>query len=739
MTSNLPRMTRRTAAASATNSTLAEINSPSLSGAAPGSESTYTCGSVSSDRSTGEDMDPIHVDGTPGREVVVKNSGGQQRIISVKRVHSPSGGSSTLKFVVHPKKKADQEALLSKAEKDPSVPVAASSKSVSASRSASSNQNVEGGGKRRREDNLKNRKITLDAKPASTSPPLVSSQGDHCILIAAQDKRCNAYKNKETVSRCVSCTQKKSGDTCRFRGVRKLKSTPASPESVLDVSFGSTHREEVAVQPEYQLPTEWNTTPQTEHIDRIQDVIARALYPVLEVELEHGSKEGAFWRPGNIKVRVTCGCYMCTQCGRDVCSDCYEQISSSTCGGQQLPRKYFTCVPDVPHTSLNFRPVTQFTLQELEKTLKDMKSTIEKNSRTPSPENRSAHGVGVGVGNRPVGSKHVQTDFSGVPSHQINYLQKDATEDVFKAIWARGEAVVIEGLLDAFKIKWTPDYFVDTYGQDECWIQDCSTDTKKKSNVKAFFSKFDEADRENLIWKLKDWPPSADFRDKFPQLYDDFTAAVPIPNYTRRDGVLNLASHFATNGVAPDLGPKMYNAFVSSEAPGGQGSTRLHMDMADAVNIMMFASSSKGREDPGVAAWDIFRASDSDKIRAYLRREFGEKATGGGDPIHSQLFYLDSDDRKQLYQQENVYSWRIYQRPGDAVFIPAGCAHQVCNLANCIKVAVDFVSLENIDRCEKLTAEFRLENGKSTWKEDILQLRTMMMYAWRSTVRLRTA
>lgn len=62
---------------------------------------------------------------------------------------------------------------------------------------------------------------------------------------------------------------------------------------------------------------------------------------------------------------------------------------------------------------------------------------------------------------------------------------------------------------------------------------------------------------------------------------------------------------------------------------------------------------------------------------------------------------------------------------------------QVCNLADCIKVAIDFVSLENIDRCEKLTAEFRNENDTFTWKEDVLQLRTMMMYAWRSTAQLR--
>jgi [histone H3]-dimethyl-L-lysine9 demethylase len=56
----------------------------------------------------------------------------------------------------------------------------------------------------------------------------------------------------------------------------------------------------------------------------------------------------------------------------------------------------------------------------------------------------------------------------------------------------------------------------------------------------------------------------------------------------------------------------------------------------------------------------------------------------------------------------------------------------VCNLADSIKVAVDFVSPENIVKCEQLTREFREQNqgtGKQ-WKEDVLQLKTMMWFAW---------
>jgi hypothetical protein len=58
--------------------------------------------------------------------------------------------------------------------------------------------------------------------------------------------------------------------------------------------------------------------------------------------------------------------------------------------------------------------------------------------------------------------------------------------------------------------------------------------------------------------------------------------------------------------------------------------------------------------------------------------------------------------------------------------------YQVCNLADCIKVACDFVSPENIQRCEALTKEFRDQNHAVVWKEDVLQLRSMMWFAWLS-------
>ena len=138
----------------------------------------------------------------------------------------------------------------------------------------------------------------------------------------------------------------------------------------------------------------------------------------------------------------------------------------------------------------------------------------------------------------------------------------------------------------------------------------------------------------------------------------------------------------------------MYNSLASSQEPGSKGSTRLHMDMADALNVMLYASKCKDGTE-GYAVWDLFRAEDSDKLRGFLRKKFGQ-AKGGGqglpgmgggggsggiviahDPIHGQQFYLDVELRQALYDECGVKSYRVYQRPGDGVFIPAGCAHQV--------------------------------------------------------------
>lgn len=74
--------------------------------------------------------------------------------------------------------------------------------------------------------------------------------------------------------------------------------------------------------------------------------------------------------------------------------------------------------------------------------------------------------------------------------------------------------------------------------------------------------------------------------------------ALPLKDYTQRDGKLNLASRLPACFVKPDLGPKMYSAYGNAGQcdPGDLlGTTNLHLDVSDAVNVMVFvAVTQKG-------------------------------------------------------------------------------------------------------------------------------------------------
>ncbi|KAF4574934.1 hypothetical protein EYR36_006286 [Pleurotus pulmonarius] len=460
--------------------------------------------------------------------------------------------------------------------------------------------------------------------------------------------------------------------------------------------------------------------------------------------------------------------WMCRLCGREACEECYEQVKDLTMdrpgAGQteiaalQARREkhahsnpfFLSCTRRNEHTSKEFSPVSRFCKEELAQAIAAMDTLVKEEDANQAASGTDATTGATNVldsaqGHQPPNTTHPNSSNSPAPqadatnaqeetpSHDVTHLPDDKmTDEIFRSHWMKGEPLVVNDVLSKFRIEWTPEYFIEKYGGQNCLIIECQTEENKRTSVAEFFKDFGKYEGRKSCWKLKDWPSSTEFKAAFPELYEDFASAVPVPNYVRRDGVMNIASHFPYNTISPDLGPKMYNAYTSTSNPGSKGTTRLHMDMSDAVNIMTYAAPTITGE-PGYAAWDLFRSQDSDKLRQFLRKRF--KGAFQNDPIHAQQFYLDEQLRRELWDTARVKSFRIYQRPGQAVFIPAGCAHQVVNLADCIKVAIDFVSPENIARCEQLTREFREQNQSMVWKEDVLQLRTMMWFAWLSCCR----
>lgn len=129
------------------------------------------------------------------------------------------------------------------------------------------------------------------------------------------------------------------------------------------------------------------------------------------------------------------------------------------------------------------------------------------------------------------------------------------------------------------------------------------------------------------------------------------------------------------------------------------------------------------------AVWDIFRAEDAPALCAFLAEHAARCGRPSpAHPIHDQAAYLDEAMRAELRARYGVVGWHFVQRQGDFVFIPAGCAHQVRNLSCCIKVAMDFVSPESLERCLGLTEQFRSLPDGHPAKGDKLQAKAMLRH-----------
>jgi len=91
-----------------------------------------------------------------------------------------------------------------------------------------------------------------------------------------------------------------------------------------------------------------------------------------------------------------------------------------------------------------------------------------------------------------------------VPSHATkHFTDSELSDEVFQDIWALGEPLVVTGLLSKFKIEWTPEFFIKTYGSERCFIFECETEVIKPITVGEFFSTFGKERKGGGCWKLK--------------------------------------------------------------------------------------------------------------------------------------------------------------------------------------------------------------------------------------------
>lgn len=354
--------------------------------------------------------------------------------------------------------------------------------------------------------------------------------------------------------------------------------------------------------------------------------------------------------------------------------------------------------------------------------------------------------------------------------------QQKGNLQIFQEQWKRGQPVLVSLANKQMNLDlWKPHMFSEEFGSIENEVVNCRTgDVIIGHTMSEFWDGFDvlkkrpvDSDQEPMLLKLKDWPPGDDFSELLPSRFQDLMKALPLPEYTHRNGKLNLASRLPDFSVRPDLGPKMYNAYGSSHFPK-EATTNLHLDISDAVNMMVYVGipgdgpgGKKSEEDAAVKAiddadcdsitkrrvresheipgalWQIYDAHDADKIRDFLNKvakERGESIENDHDAIHDQSWYIDKELGDRLLKEYGVQGYTIVQCLGDAIFIPAGAPHQVRNLHSCIKVAEDFVSPEHLNHCFRLTQEFRQLSETHSNHEDKLQVKNIVYHAVKDAV-----
>ena len=168
---------------------------------------------------------------------------------------------------------------------------------------------------------------------------------------------------------------------------------------------------------------------------------------------------------------------------------------------------------------------------------------------------------------------------------------------LFQDMWKRGQPVLVANVASRLsKDLWTPSAF-----SKDARLQVLKSDlvncisgkTLSNQPIKRFWEGFDQVEKRlkdevgnPMLLKLKDWPPGEDFADLLPDRFEDLMKALPLTDYTDRNGRLNLAARLPDIFVRPDLGPKMYIAYGSG-TDLEKGTTNLHLDISDAVNVMV--------------------------------------------------------------------------------------------------------------------------------------------------------
>lgn len=328
-----------------------------------------------------------------------------------------------------------------------------------------------------------------------------------------QETKCTAVRYKVLDKLCFRCRARKGILTCVFQNLRaflvneKTRSIDAKTAPV----FISNTRSARAIA--YPPTSRLNGSLDRKARSKIQAAVSPYLIRQLESELAHAQHPDCILQYLSNDSRITCehcqttifaGYWMCHKCGRDMCLNCYPDMNEANArppvNGIEMHRSAYhrllSCAGrpradtgrSGSHAQDDFSPATTIHPDDLARLLADLRAF--KAESFPEPEHPAPN------------LSSDQPDSLRYPYLAFEELSKQR----FHHLWARGEPLVVHGVLRRMELKWTPEYFAENFGDRKCTVVDTKSAEGQAvdSTVGNFFRQLGKARADGKpCWKLK--------------------------------------------------------------------------------------------------------------------------------------------------------------------------------------------------------------------------------------------
>lgn len=322
---------------------------------------------------------------------------------------------------------------------------------------------------------------------------------------------------------CRECRARRAGFICSFkrlRGFRQLDDGTFDPKAAY-------FRTEPDTVPDFPTRSDFNAPFTEKEASMLKTIAAHKLGPTIEQELAHASQPGACRVARDLGIVITCdaclhvilcGGWICQLCGHELCFDCHAivRLFEANARGESSPEldglpkaslaRIMTCWGRNKHGTTDFVPLTRIDADRLLQTVVDMKTWREchplelGNILSPKWADQYLHQPPEEDNSHP----YLKLPSNVLPSTTTNETlqdiersreDEDAPVNIFRALWSRGEAMVVDlDLSEVSRVLWTPQYFIDQFGQAPVTIaSNILGRPDRLSTVGEFFSTFGQS------------------------------------------------------------------------------------------------------------------------------------------------------------------------------------------------------------------------------------------------------